>query len=495
MTNESVSQTSSGWPSWLNTYDHIGSHYPYYNSDNPGEFFLNIGDAIETIPPEERELDLAGVLEVLFRRWPLGTRTLVTDLRRSPWMAEPDGGDWTFHSIPDHGDRRLSIEQVASELVSRLKQEAEWYTEQFDDVGLLLSGGLDSRIVAGLVRELQLEDKIDDVTAFTWGVENCRDVYYAREIAEDFDWKFEYYPLDADVLKQNISRAGELGAEFSPLHLHALPQIRDQADVDVILAGSYGNSIGRAEYSGHHVTDLYKMVPHRLNKFGVLRNKIVSTHRETVHGDAYEYRTRIGRSETYQFREIEQQSHYLRRLLQPCMTHVAERIPLYQLFTAPDVVELMWSLDPSIRGKDHCTEVIKKLPGNLERIPNAKTGIPPAGSEPVDDGLKKEHHEYASWLRNDLRDNVVHQIRSGPIYRVFNKPVLERIFQIWPRADTQSTNAIDELLTWISSLSIFIQKYNISIPDIEEDTIDLANRVIGPSSAQLYQTARGVVRE
>jgi len=213
-------------------------------------------------------------------------------------------------------------------------------------VGLLLSGGLDSRIVAGIVRQLQIEDEIDDVTAFTWGVEDCRDVYYAREITEKFNWNFRHFPLNAELLRENIRHAGELGAEFSPLHLHALPEIRDQANVDVILAGSYGNSIGRAEYSGNHVTDLYKMVPHRLNKFGVLRNNVVSTHRETVHGDAYKYRTRINRSKTYQFREIEQQLHYMRRLLQPCMTHVAEQVPLYQLFTAPDVVELMWGLPP-----------------------------------------------------------------------------------------------------------------------------------------------------
>ncbi|PSP39471.1 hypothetical protein BRC71_02575 [Halobacteriales archaeon QH_7_65_31] len=495
MSNRSTSQTPSGWPTWLDTYDHIGSHYPYYNTESPDEFFLNIGNAIETIPPEERELDLAGVLEVLFRRWPLGNRTLVTGLRRSPWMAEPNENDWIFHEIPNHGDRSLPEGEVASKLVTRLRHEAKSYTKRYGSVGLLLSGGLDSRIVAGIVRQLQLEDEIDDVTAFTWGVDDCRDVYYAREITDKFNWDFKHFPLNAELLKENIKHAGELGAEFSPLHLHALPEIRDQANVDVMLAGSYGNSIGRAEYSGNHVTDLYKMVPHRLNKFGVLRNGIVSTYRETVLGDAYKYRTRISRSESYQFREIEQQLHYMRRLLQPCMTHIAERVPLYQLFTAPDVVELMLGLDPETRGKPHCTAVLKKLPGDLEQLPNAKTGIPPARNEPVNDSLRKEHHEYARWLRNDLTDDVIRHIRSGPLYRVFNESALERLFQVWPRANTQSTNAIDELLTWLASLSIFLQTYNISVPLIERDVIDLANRVIGPPSAQLYQIVRGVVRE
>ncbi|OYR83511.1 hypothetical protein DJ84_08010 [Halorubrum ezzemoulense] len=495
MTNRSASENHNRWPSWLDTYDHVGSHYPYYKPDEPGEFFLNIGDAIETIPQEERELDPVGVLEVLFRRWPLGDRTLVSNLRRSPWMAEPTDNGWKYHDVPEHGDRRLPTKQVASQLVSELEREARSYIESHNSVGLLLSGGLDSRIVAGITRILELDDDIDDVTAFTWGIERCRDVYYAREIAEKFDWEFHHFPLDSGALKRNIRRAGELGAEFSPLHLHALPDIRDNADVDVILAGSYGNSIGRAEYSGHHVTDLYKTVPFHLNKFGALRNEIVSTHRQTVQGDAYEYRTRIDRSETYQYREIEQQLHYMRRLLQPCMTHVAERIPLYQLFTAPEVVELMWSLDPEERGKSHCTAVLENLPGDLEQIPNAKSGIPPAGSEPVDDGLAKEHHRYGRWLRNDLKDDIIQHIRSGPLYRVLNRSTIERLFRIWPRANTQSSNAIDELLSWLASLSVFVQTYNISVKPVKTDLMDLANQFVGPSSAQAYQIARELVRE
>ena len=211
------------------------------NQTSLASFFLNIGDAIETIPQEERELDLVGVLEVLFRRWPLGDRSLVSNLRRSPWMAEPTDNGWRYHDVPEHGNRKLPTKQVASRLVSELEREARLYTESHNSIGLLLSGGLDSRIVAGITRILELNDDIDDVTAFTWGIEGCRDVYYAREIAEKFGWDFHHFPLNAGVLKRNIRRAGELGAEFSPFHLHALPDIRDQADVDVILAGSYGN--------------------------------------------------------------------------------------------------------------------------------------------------------------------------------------------------------------------------------------------------------------
>jgi len=487
--------TPPSWPSWLNTSNHIGSHYPYYNPEVPNEFSLRISDAIKNIPPDERELDKATILGILSRRFPLGDRSLITKLRRAPWMAKPTSNGWKFHNPPPHGTRKTSVNQVTTELLTKLKEEARSYTESSKNIGILLSGGLDSRIVAGIVRVLELNGDLNKVSTFTWGVDGCRDVYYARQIAEDFGWEFNHFRLDADTLKRNIRRAGELGAEFSPLHLHALPEVRDQADVDVILAGSYGNSIGRAEYSGKHVLDLEQTVPYRLNKFGVLKHNVISTNRDTIYGDAYKYRTRIERPELYQYREIERQLHYMRRLLQPCMTHVAEQVPLHQLFTAPGVVELMWGLDPESRGKAHCVEVLKRLPGDLESIPNAKSGIPPNGTEPVNDGLDAKHHKYGPWLRDDLREAVCDLINNGPLFRVFNKQAVNRLLRVWSRASTRSTNAIDELVSWLASLAIFIQEYDISIQPTTNSFVDSINGVVGPISAQGYQAVRGRFRE
>jgi asparagine synthase (glutamine-hydrolysing) len=354
---------------------------------------------------------------------------------------------------------------------------------------------LDSRIVAGIVRSLELDDEIDSVSTFTWGVNNSRDVHYARRIAKDFGWEFNHFVLNSDTLKRNIRRAGELGAEFSPLHLHALPEVREHADVDLILGGSYGNSIGRAEYSGRHVLELDNIVPYWLNKFGVLKQNVVSTNRKAVYGDAYKYQNRIERSDPVQYREIEQQLHYMRRLLQPCMTHVAEQVPLYQLFTAPRVVELMWGLDPKIRGKTHCVEVLKRLPGGLESIPNAKSGIPPNGDEPVSDDLDSEHHKYGHWLREDLREDVRDLIENSPLNEIFNEQAVKRLLHVWPRASTRSTNAIDELVSWLASLSVFIQEYNISVRSTTNNFVDTANGIVGPISAQGYQAVRGIFRE
>lgn len=484
-----------GWPNWLHTFDHIGSHYPFHINGDNSEFYLKIGDALENIPPEDRVLDLAGATEILSRRWAFGNRTLITKLKRTPWMAKPVDNGWEYQDIPSHNKKRVPTVKVVQELEDRLTKEAKLYTEGYSNIGLLLSGGLDSRVVAGILKKLQLKGDIEDVTALTWGLENSRDVKYSQRISDEFGWEFRHFPVGADVLKRNIKITGELGAEFSPLNLHSIPEVRSQTDIEVILAGSYGNSVGRAEYAGRDVTNIERAVPRRLNTFGIFSNNIVSTYRGTVYDDAYEYRTRVARRQRYQYRELERQVHYMRRLLQPCMTHIAEKIPLYQLFTSPSVVKYMWSLDPEIRGKDHIANLLKGLPGELDTIPDAKSGIAPNQSNDNKDDFRVEFHNYGRWLREDIRSFVIDLVNNENIQKLLNESSLNRLLSIWSRANTITANTIDHIVSWLASLSIFIEKYNITVPSTQNSPIDRLNSVIGPATAIGYQTTRGLLRK
>lgn len=79
----------NGWPEWLTTWDHLGSHYPYHQ-DGQHHFHMKISSAIEEMPVEQRKIDPVAVVEFLSKSYCLGNRTLVWDLRRSPWIARPD---------------------------------------------------------------------------------------------------------------------------------------------------------------------------------------------------------------------------------------------------------------------------------------------------------------------------------------------------------------------------------------------------------------------
>ncbi len=64
-----------------------------------------------------------------------------------------------------------------------------------------------------------------------------------------YSWEFKSFELNAALLKEAIYETAQAGAEFSPVNVHAMHKIRDTAGIDCILAGSYGDSIGRGEYS------------------------------------------------------------------------------------------------------------------------------------------------------------------------------------------------------------------------------------------------------
>jgi len=495
MVDAGTGRRPQGWPEWLDTTAHVGSHYPYYTLPRPEEVSLSIGEVIRTVPPESRRLDLAAVVPMVFRHRLLGNRTLLSGVRRSPWLAAPTGDGWSYHSVPSHGTAQRSVSDVVDDLHRRLQDELTDYVGPDDDVGVLLSGGLDSRVLAGLLREQQRDGTVDSVRAFTWGIEACRDVAYARRVAEQYGWPFERIPLGPEQLWENVRLTGKLGAEFAPYHLHALPRLRECDDVDVFLAGSYGNSIGRAEYGGDHVTELTTILPNHLDKYGILPRRLVADQRETVLGDAYGYRDRVQREHLYQYYELEQQLHYMRRGLQSCMTHVAEEVPLHQLFTAPDVVELMWGLAPSDRGTDHYMTLLRRLPGSLLSIPDAKKGALDDGDAGRHDELAVRAHRYGAWLREDLRGRLVDCIREGPLVdRLCNSRSLAVLLRIWPRASTTTMNRVDDLVSWLASLSIFVDEYDVSVPDVDTDLLDVLHAVGGPMHAAAYQTARGFVR-
>lgn len=487
------------WPEWLTTWNHLGSHYPYYLAGQDG-FYMNINSVLEKIPLEQRRIDPVAIVEILSKNYLLGNRTLISDLQRSPWMGCPNGdGGWKYANIHKHGNAKLSTDDVVTRLKNALRREALQYLTGKKCVGILLSGGLDSRIVAGIVRELQLAgDFSGEVAVLTWGLKDSRDVIYAQNIAKRYSWEYLHFSLDPDVLAENIYVAGKMGAEFSPLHLHALPQIRKLYDIDVILAGSYGDGVGRAEYSGRSVLQLKPTIPRSLNRFGLIRDEIVSVNRASILQDAYGYRKYIQRDAVYQYRELEQEMHYMRRMLQACMTCVAEHIPLFQLFTAPETFALMWGLDPGIRDDRFYKALLSTLPGDIGSLPWARTGLSLGVSKGLPDNSPKLFHKYGLWLRRDLRTMITELVMSNTIRKLnlFNEQALNRLIRLWPKAQTTTTNSIDEIIMWMASLAVFVKHYNIQpIDTVLPSWRDKVSGLTGIARAWVYQTVRGKFRK
>lgn len=383
----------------LETSQHLFQKPKYSLGDGKwSESFLEIAGSSTSL-----SWDPAAFLSFVTFGYVCGDHTLVKEVRRQPWLSdiEPSGAV-RLGSVPDHGFLKRSPEMVANELLVRLEDEAEQACQGFSDVFVLLSGGLDSRIVAGVVKRLLDKERIKaNVHAISWGQNGSRDVNIGKHVAEKLGFSWTHLELTQEHLNQNVTHSAyELGALISPVHLHRMMWFRDfDHGNGIVLAGSYGDSVGRAEFSGRTVLEL---LPFRFqNQHGLLRASVVSDGKEAIAVDMREYRERIGNRPEYGARECEHQAHYMRGMIAQTMSVIdsPNACRLYQMFSAPEVFNYVWSIHPSFRTNEPYARILSVLGGGLDEIPWARTNRPLKGKSRIRiKSTVNQYHNYPQWL-------------------------------------------------------------------------------------------------
>src|SRR5690606_21301538 len=99
-----------------------------------------------------------------------------------------------------------------------------------------------------------------------------------------------------------------------------------------------------------------------------------------------------------------QQCHYMRRMLNSCMSVINDNYPLYQMFSSPDVYGYMWGIAPELRNDDIYYHILKANAPELLMIPWARTGLVYPHTTGTPDNFKKSHHDYGKMIRTDFLD-------------------------------------------------------------------------------------------
>lgn len=407
-------------------------------------------------------IDSAAVYEVLGLRYMLGNRTIVSDVKRGPWRnASTDYSD-----LPAHGSNIVVPEQDAARLLELLTSECLYSVREYKCVGILLSGGMDSRIAAGVLRTVQRDLGLD-VVAFTWGMADSRDVIYGQRIAQIYGWDWQHLPLTPDLLRENIEECGRIGVECSPLHLHAMRTVRNTAGIEALVAASFGDSIGRGEYSRIRVENLRPIIRSPVDRFALLGDQLLEKCHEVALRDAYGARHDAPHREEAAWREVDQQQHYMSRMLCVGMQTACWPKPVIQIFASPDVYGFAWQFAMQERDDRLYAQMIRSLPGDLAAIPWARNGLAFGGSQFKPDSLRSTSHLYGRWLREDLREEILQRVRSDALrsLELFPEDSIERLISIWMRGTTDSPNWADEAMAWLAGLSGFVRRYGITRSD------------------------------
>jgi len=403
--------------------------------------------------------DVSTIASILCLGYSCGDSTLFKELSRSPWLSKIENDNSISYEVPPEHDTLWFDEgAIAQKFIDLLISEAKHVCQGRKEIYLLLSGGLDSRIVAGVLSRLLKKGLLSaKPVAVTWGLENSRDVVYGKATAEisGFDW--QHVDLNIDTLRNSLEEMSLIsGGLVSPIHFHSMGWFKNVSKDAIVLAASYGDSIGRAEFSGKILLELDYLKP--FNMFGLLRQDIFNEASQCLTDNLKNFHKRFGQKSQYVICEYEQQGHYMRGMIGHTMNVINNYCSLYQMFTAPEVYGYMWSIHPSLRTNRIYALMFDMLDSNLARLPWARTNRALSGTTSgALNSLKRAFHNYTQWI-------------SGPLFNViddyfdpqwlcdkvgFDKNSIMRLRQV-VKSDPQGAKAFGYTLhdkwVWLASL-------------------------------------------
>lgn len=410
-------------------------------------------------------IDTVSIASILSFGWAVGDRTLLSEMKRRPWLSEiGNDGKPVLKEIPKHGTRWHDTSTIARTLLELLSDEARLVCTDRKDIYILLTGGLDSRIIAGVLARLYRQGELlSKPIALTWGSENSRDALYASRVAEVLGLEWHNISLGPDDVLENIkSAATNLGCLHTPECMHSSLKLNVLPKKALVLAGSYGDSIGRAEFGGRHLLELSSFSP--VNMFGLLRSDVFAHASNQILEEFALLHRRSAGEPNYVLCEHEMQGFRMRGALGHAMTVVNKFCSVYQMFTSPKVYGYMWSLHPALRTDNVYGSVLEQLGNELAGIPWARTNKALKGKTLIaNTKVNSQYHEYTKWSSVQLYDRL-HQIVQPEWFEATGLFEPQKIRELASNVKTSQhrVGRLNEIWLWLASFRYFVDELESS---------------------------------
>jgi asparagine synthase (glutamine-hydrolysing) len=114
-----------------------------------------------------------------------------------PGSYYQEGRGWVkYYAFPAAGKIDLSIDEAEKKMRCLLKLAVEERIEGVENLGVYLSGGLDSSVIAALAAQI----RSNPISTYTVGVKGSRDIDYAEDIAARIGSEHHSYTYDIDEM-------------------------------------------------------------------------------------------------------------------------------------------------------------------------------------------------------------------------------------------------------------------------------------------------------
>ena len=230
--------------------DRFGLYPHYFTIVSGGFVFAPELKPLQFAPGFRAQLDLVAVAEFIRFQHLLGDRTWLEGVSVLPYGSivrfRPDEARltvtryWDWDRVPR---LEMSFNEGVDAAAGCFRSAVTARIRPRERAGVFLSGGLDSRLTAGVIAARQ------PVDTFTFGHPGCRDVQYARRVARSLGTRHHEHRLvgGAWVLEQMARHLALTEGFHGWHHMHGISMLEEAGEwIDVNLTGWDGGTILRA---------------------------------------------------------------------------------------------------------------------------------------------------------------------------------------------------------------------------------------------------------
>ncbi|MBN1217554.1 MAG: hypothetical protein JXM69_01385 [Anaerolineae bacterium] len=227
--------------------DRFGLYSLYYAHHNGKFIFAPEMKGILCDDTFPRKLDSTALAQYMRFQHLLGERTFFEDIQLLPkaslllydisTTSYRIKSYWTFDDIPYRPE--ISFDEAVEETGRLLHKAVQRLSGDVYRPGLYLSGGLDSRTLLGMIDRRP-------VVSVTYGMRNCRDVYYAQRIAKAVGSDHYWFDLpNGEWVREYVDFHLDLTEGFhSWVHAHGISTLSQARQLmDLNLTGWDGGTI------------------------------------------------------------------------------------------------------------------------------------------------------------------------------------------------------------------------------------------------------------
>ena len=200
----------------------------------------------------QKKMDEEALADFMALGYSLGDKTFFENIKLLPhgsvltFQAE---GKLLIERYWDYSFRNVDsplkeVDEYIDRYYDLLKKAVKRQIEGERVIGLPLSGGLDSRALAGMLSKLNFEG---EVKTFSYGNLDCFDVIYGRRIAKKLNHEHTYIPIDSTYLRDNSESfvwLTEGTVNCLNAHMMLTHTVINENKINTIMTGFLGDTVG-----------------------------------------------------------------------------------------------------------------------------------------------------------------------------------------------------------------------------------------------------------